>query len=81
MVVAASDVPVPKSAKSALAIPLWKEAMVKEFNALQDNRTWTLVSRLPDDNVINTKWVFKVKPKADGTVERFKARLVANGMR
>lgn len=77
----ASEISVPKSAKSALLIPQWKDAMIREFNALQDNGTWTLVPRLPEDNVINTKWVFKVKTKADGTVEHFKARLVANGIR
>lgn len=31
--------------------------------------------------MINAKWVFKVKPKEDGSTERVKARLVANGMK
>jgi len=33
-----------------------------------------MIPRAPDDNVINTKWIFKVKSKDDGTMERFKAR-------
>lgn len=45
------------------------------------NGMWTLVPRNQEDNVISTKWIFKVKPKEDGTIERFKARLVANGMK
>lgn len=45
------------------------------------NETWTLVPRMPTDNVINTRWIFKVKPKDDGSRERYKTCLVANGIR
>lgn len=55
--------------------------MAEEFDALVKNNTYELIQCLPIDNVINNKWVFKVKQKEDGMVERLKARLVANGMR
>lgn len=77
----ATKIPTPKSAKVTLSIPQWKEAMEKEFQALQANGIWTLIPRQPNDNVINTKWVFIVKTKEDGSIERFKVQLVANGMR
>jgi uncharacterized protein (DUF302 family) len=35
----------------------------------------------PGINVINSKWVFKVKKHVDGTVERYKARLFAKGFK
>ena len=57
----------------------WRDAMVQEFNALQRCGTWSLVPYQPDMNVLPNKWVFKTKRRADGTVERHKARLVANG--
>jgi len=81
LLAAASDIPVPRSSKTALAIPEWKLAMENEIKALHDNATWSLVPRQQDDNVIVTKWVFKVKAKDDGSVDRYKARLVANGMK
>lgn len=72
----------PRSPKFAMNVLEWKSAMEKKFQALTDNKTWELIPRKPDDNVINTKWVFKVvKYIDDGSVERFKSRLVANGLR
>jgi histone deacetylase 1/2 len=53
--------------------------MKAEFDALQQNSTWTLVPRPSGQNVIGCKWVFKVKHKADGSLDKFKARLVAKG--
>jgi len=79
--VQASKIPIPKSPKHALQIPEWQQAMKEEYEALMRNETWQLIPRSMEDNIINTKWIFRVKSKDDGTVERYKARLVANGMR
>ena len=57
----------------------WKEAMTKEFNTLLHSNTWTLVPRTYAMNVIGNKWVFKIKRKADGSIDRYKAKLVAKG--
>jgi len=57
----------------------WKEAADSEYKSLMENETWDLVE-LPSNKTANRcKWVFKVKRKSDGTVERFKGRLVAKG--
>lgn len=52
--------------------------MTDEFDALVRNSTWELVPRANHD-VVGFKWVFRVKRKADGSVDRFKAWLVARG--
>ena len=53
--------------------------MQAEFDSIIKNDTWELVDRPAKRKVIGTKWVWKVKHKADGTLEKFKARLVAQG--
>ena len=50
-----------------------------EFQGLIKTETWDLVPYNEDMNVVTNKWVFRVKYKADGSVDRFKAHLVAKG--
>ena len=57
----------------------WRTSMADEFNALQRAGTWSLVPDQPTMNVLLNKWVFRIKRKSDGSIDRFKARLVANG--
>ena len=53
--------------------------MEDEHSALLRNDTWTMVPPPPSQNVIGSRWVFKVKHKANGSVDKFKDRLVAQG--
>ena len=53
--------------------------MNSEFDALLRNQTWKLVPPSRHLNVIGCCWIFKIKWKADDTIERYKARLVAKG--
>ncbi|KAL5546881.1 hypothetical protein UlMin_006568 [Ulmus minor] len=69
----------PTTIKQAMKDSNWVAAMQREIVALQSNDTWELVDPPPDANIIGCKWVFKLKYKADGTLERHKARLVAKG--
>jgi len=58
---------------------VWKKAMLEELAAIERNNTWKL-ARLPKGKKpISLKWVFKVKMKLDGTIEKHKARLVVRG--
>ena len=59
--------------------PRWKEAMNRELATLERAGTWETVPRPPNTNVVGSKWVFRIKRKADGTIEKYKARLVARG--
>jgi hypothetical protein len=55
--------------------------MRDEYRALQDNKTWHLVSPNSTKNLIDCKWVYRVKTHADGTIDRYKARLVIKGFK
>lgn len=58
---------------------LWLDAMNEEMEALQENKTWELVEPNKNRKLIDNRWVFKLKRKSDGSIERFKARLVVKG--
>ncbi|XP_016199460.1 uncharacterized protein LOC107640453 [Arachis ipaensis] len=53
--------------------------MDEELKAMEDNNTWTLTQLPPNKHTIGCRWVYKIKCKADGTVDRYRARLVAKG--
>ena len=57
----------------------WRKAMDEEIEAIQKNDTWELAILLKGHKAIGVKWVYKTKKNANGEVERYKARLVANG--
>ncbi|KAF5767570.1 putative RNA-directed DNA polymerase [Helianthus annuus] len=57
----------------------WVTAMNEEMEALNRNNTWTLVDLPEGRKPIGCKWVYKIKYKSIGEIERYKARLVAKG--
>lgn len=57
----------------------WKRAMNEEFDSLIKNQTWNLVNPPSDQKVIDNRWVYKLKQRPDGSVDRYKARLVVRG--
>lgn len=63
--------------KEASQYSAWQQAMQEEIQALQSNGTWTLVPYCSSMNVIDSRWVYKIKRRADGSIDRHKARLVA----
>ena len=59
----------------------WHQAMQEEYDALIENKTWHLVPPSSNRNLIDCKWVYRVKKKADGSIDRYKARLVVKGFK
>jgi hypothetical protein len=56
----------------------WIMAEEEELDSLAKAGTWIVVDR-PKRPVVDSKWVYKIKQQADGSIERYKARLVARG--
>ena len=73
------DVSIPKTPQEALKSFHWKEAMNEEMKALLQNDTWEIVDLPKGKTPVSNRWVFTLKSKPDGSLERHKARLVAQG--
>ncbi|XP_019054089.1 PREDICTED: uncharacterized protein LOC109114988 [Nelumbo nucifera] len=69
----------PKTYTQAAKDPRLCQAMVDEVAALERNNSWSIVPLPPGKKPIGSKWVYRIKYKADGTIKRFIARLVAKG--
>lgn len=80
---AAHDILIPTNYKEAVNDPThgaaWRTAINLEIGQLLTNNTWEEKVPPPDVNLISSKWVFTLKFNPDGTLERYKARLVARG--
>ena len=59
----------------------WKEANDDEMQSIIGNNTWVSVDLPPTCKPIGCKWIFRKKMKIDDAIEKFKARLVAQGFR
>lgn len=57
----------------------WNNAMSEEIQALQENKTWSVVPATPDMNILRGKWVYKLKRGPDNQIVRYKARWVVRG--
>lgn len=59
--------------------PHWRGAMASKVTALLKQGTWTLVPCSSTQNIVGYRWVYKIKRLSNGSIERYKARLIAKG--
>jgi hypothetical protein len=71
----------PATIREALYDKNWASPMQAEYDVLQRNHTWRLVPRPQGKNIRDCKWIYKVKRRVDGTIDRHKARLMAKGFK
>ena len=72
----------PTSYEEAMTTPervQWDQATDEELKSLVENRTWIAEELPPERKALDTKLIYKVKTRADGTIERYKTRLVVRG--
>lgn len=61
----------------AMEIPEWKTDVMKEMRSFEKNNTWELVAFPKGHKTVGCKWVFALKYKSDGSLHKYKAKLVA----
>ena len=71
--------PEPRTVTAALKHKGWNEAMGTEITNCKETNTWSLVPKTPEMHVLGSRWVYRTKLNADGTVKGLRARVVAKG--
>jgi hypothetical protein len=69
----------PSSFKEAAGQQVWKDAMMEEYQSIMKNDIWDIVLRPKGKSVVTSKWIYKIKHTADGSIEKYKARFIARG--
>ncbi len=67
----------PSSFEEAVEDPAWVDAMVEEYDSIFRNNASEIVPRPEGKSVVGSRWIYKVKQAADGSVEKYKERFVA----
>eukprot|EP00253_Pinus_taeda_P033927 PITA_33927 len=67
------------SFSDAVKHQVWKDAMTKEYESIMKNDVWEVVPRPQDKIVVTSKWLYKIKHAADGSMKKYKDHFVARG--
>ena len=70
-----------KEAVNSTESLMWKEAIKSEIDSILHNHTWEFIDLLSGCKPLSSKWIFKRKRKVDGSIDKYKARLVIKGYR
>jgi hypothetical protein len=69
----------PSSFEEAADQQVWKDAMMEEYQSIMKNDVWEIVPRPERKSVVTSRWLYKIKHVADGSIDKYKARFVARG--
>ncbi|KAG7536929.1 GAG-pre-integrase domain [Arabidopsis suecica] len=70
---------IPQTYEEAIQHQVWRDAIAAERQAMEHNHTWEEGELPKGKKAVTSKWVFTIKYKSNGDIERYKARLVARG--
>ena len=69
----------PSTFEEATGRQVWRDAMMEEYNSIMKNDVWEVVPRPEGKSVVASRWLYKLKHAADGSIEKYKACFVARG--
>ena len=74
-----NSIVIPNTVSEALFKREWQDATKEVMNALEKNNAWEVVDKPKGKNIVECRWLFTVKYKDGGMLERYKTRSVATG--
>jgi hypothetical protein len=69
----------PSTFEEVVGRQVWRDAMMEEYNSIMKNDVWEIVPRHEGKSVVTSRLLYKLKYVADGSIEKYKARFVAQG--
>ena len=69
----------PSTFEEASQHHVWRDAMMDEYHSIMKNDVWEIVPRPKGKSMVTSRWLYKLKHAANGSVEKYKARFVARG--
>jgi hypothetical protein len=60
-------------------LQVWKDVILEKYRSIIKNNVWDIVARPKDKSVVSSKWIYKIKNAADGSVEKFEEIFAARG--
>jgi hypothetical protein len=69
----------PSTFEEATIRQVWRDSMMEEYNSIMKNDVWEVVPRPEGKSVVTSKWLYKLKHVVDHSIEKYKARFVAQG--
>lgn len=69
----------PSSIEEASSLQVWKYAMTEEYQSILKNDVWDIVARPEGKSIVSSKWLFKIKHVANGSIEKYKAIFIDRG--
>ena len=56
----------------------WVEEIIEEYHSIMKNDVWDIVPKPEGKSIVSSKWIFKIKHVADGSIEKYKAIFVVS---
>ena len=69
----------PTSYEEAAQKKEWVEAMTEEYQSIMKNGVWDTIPKPENKSLVSSKWIYKIKHVADGSIEKYKEIFVAIG--
>ena len=69
----------PSSYEEAAEQQVWKVFMIEEYHSILKNDVWDIVPRPERNSVVTSRWIYKIKHDAHGSMDKFKAIFVTRG--